>query len=506
MTLHRLISKISSSNPVLATLFSLFGDSLAYLAGASLIGLGNFVLLPLYTRYLNPAEFGTYALVDIAIQIVNIVSLLGLGVSYLKWFASLDASQHGKLLGSTLLVGWVSATIGGGLLTLGIVSRLGELWLQRTERDFVWMLLPIIVLESTQTILLTDLRAHRKAVVYSSVTVARLLGIVGFSLWFIVVQQKGILGIFSGRLVGDAISVAVLLITFFRSSRLKFSLSTAKPLIRYGLPIVSSALIASLLDATGRSFLNQYSTLEQVGYYGAAIKIANIFQVFITQPFGVAWGGLMFQIARWPNAHLVYSKISAYIFAFSLSAALILSLLSPTIFIIFTSPEYFPAITVFPALLIVRAINIMEYPASIGIYLANQTKWFLPFYLTGLSVNILLNYLLVPVYGMHGAAFAWLASWIVITSLIAWKGQKYYQLQYNNWKLFVIPVALWCAYLMARNCLAAISAHFQWIIQVGGTFSILIIVGVMIFKDVKLVQKNLGGVPLSNNSSNININ
>ena len=87
-------------------------------------------------------------------------------------------------------------------------------------------------------------------------------------------------------------------------------------MLRYGMPIVWSALIAMLLDATGRYFLNHYSTTEQVGYYAASIKIAGVFQLLITQPFGIAWGGLMFQIAKWPNARKVYSKILEYLFLF----------------------------------------------------------------------------------------------------------------------------------------------------------------------------------------------
>ena len=49
---------------------TLVGDSLVYLMGAGLIGIGNSVLLPLYTRCLSASQFGTYALLDVTVLLV----------------------------------------------------------------------------------------------------------------------------------------------------------------------------------------------------------------------------------------------------------------------------------------------------------------------------------------------------------------------------------------------------------------------------------------------------
>ena len=149
------------TDSLLRPLFALAGDLLVYLVGAAIIGLGNFILMPLYTRHLNPAEFGIYALVDVTILILVTVTQLGFGVSYLKWFADIERSRRGELLGSTLISGALAASIGGGLLALAAASPLGERWLQTADRGFAWTLLPIVVLENLQGLLLTDLRARQ---------------------------------------------------------------------------------------------------------------------------------------------------------------------------------------------------------------------------------------------------------------------------------------------------------------------------------------------------------
>jgi len=118
------------NNNVATALFALAGDTLVYLAGAAIIGLGSFILVPIYIRYLTPAEFGVYALVDVIILILVTVTQLGFGVSYLKWFADIEPSRRGELLGSTLAVGAMAATIGGALLALAVAGPWGERWLQ----------------------------------------------------------------------------------------------------------------------------------------------------------------------------------------------------------------------------------------------------------------------------------------------------------------------------------------------------------------------------------------
>jgi O-antigen/teichoic acid export membrane protein len=290
--------------------------------------------------------------------------------------------------------------------------------------------------------LLSDLRARRFAVAYSFSTIVRLATMVGASLWFISVQKLGLTGIFLGRLAGDFFGWVILILFCVKGIRLSVSLRMLLPVVRYGFPLVLSGLISILLDATGRYFLNQYSSPDQVGFYGVAIKISGLFQMLITQPFGIAWGGLMFQIAKRQNARIIYSKIFVYLFLFASSGALILSFFTPTLFSIFTTNAYNPAMAVFPAILLIRAISIMEYPAAIGIYLSGHTKWFPIICFFALIINVSIDRIFVPIYGMWGAISGWITAWTIIILLMAWIGQNYYPLKYD-WKILLSPIVFW---------------------------------------------------------------
>lgn len=486
--LGKLLDQQMLQNPLVRTLLSVVQDSVVYLIGSALLGLGNFVLVPLYTRSLTPSEFAVYSLVDINILFLVATTLMGLSISYLKWFSEIEPSERGHLLGSALGLGASAAIVGSGLLTVALVSPLGEFLLRTPDRDFAWMLLPIVVLENLQTLFLSDLRARRRAAMYSGTAAARLLAIVAASLWLVVLRQQGITGIFGGRLIGDAVGVAVAATVCLRRTKLRFSLPTGFSMIRYGLPLVGCALITLLLDASGRYFLTHYSTLEQVGLYGVAIKIANIFQMMVTRPFGTAWGGIMFQIAKGPHARVIFSKLLAYVWVLALCGALILALFTPTLFGIFATPAYQAATAVFPMLLLVRAINLMEYPTAIGLYLTERTKRLIPIYLAALAINVLLNTVLVQWFGVFGAGLAWLAAWLIIVCTMAWIGQRYYALDYD-WKMLLLPTVPWIVLLIGQRTFVQRLLALSWAVPTTLTLAMLLGIGLWLLRDFRRTQK-----------------
>jgi O-antigen/teichoic acid export membrane protein len=434
--------------PIGAALLSLASDSSVYLAGGVLIGLGNIVLVPLYTRTLSPREFGVYALIEVTVLLLVAISALKLDVSYLKWFADLVPSRRGELLGSTLLTGLSASLLGGLILSFSVAGPLGEFWLRTSAHSYAWLLCPIVILENLQALLMTDLRARRRPVPYSVSGLVRLVGMVVASYYFLSIRQMGLHGLFLGRLIGDALAVGYLSTVCLRSVVWKIVPSLTVPMIRFGLPLIWSVFAVMLQDASGRYFLSRYGTLEEVGLLAAAIKIAGVFQMLLAQPFGVAWGGVLFQIVKGRDAQIIYSKILAYVYVASFGVALILTVFAPTLFRIFTAPAYYSAIALLPLILLVRAMNVIEQPAATGIYLSGRTGIFAVIYSLTLALNLLLLYVLVPRYGAMGVAWAWLLAWAFVPILDLFVGQRTYRLSFN-WKLALFPLLPW-AFILPR--------------------------------------------------------
>jgi O-antigen/teichoic acid export membrane protein len=476
--------------PISAALMSLAGDSAVYLAGGMLVGLGNFVLIPLYTRCLPPQEFGVYALVDVTVLLVVTVSALKLDVSYLKWFADTELERHGELLGSTLMAGLVASVLGGLALSFLVGSHLGEMWLHGSGRSFAWMLFPIVASETLQALFLADLRARRRAVCYSAVGLVRLPIMVVASYYLLAVRQMGLPGLFLGRLAGDGATLILLIIVSVRLVVFRISLGFLKPMLRFGLPLVWSVFTVMLQDASGRYFLSRYGTMEQVGLLGAAIKIGSVFQVLISVPFGVAWGGVLFQIVKEREAQVIYSKIFGYVYVLALGMALVLTIFGSTLFHLFTSPAYYPAVALLPLIFLVRAMSTIEQPASVGIYLSGRTSVLGASYTVALSLNALLLWLLVPRYGIMGVGWAWLLGSAAVPLLFLILGQKHYRLSFSA-KLLAVPILLLSVTLSLAPSGYALWPSHVFLFQCVLSLVVLLVIGALVSYDLRSVRQQI---------------
>jgi O-antigen/teichoic acid export membrane protein len=249
------------------------------------------------------------------------------------------------------------------------------------------------------------------------------------------------------------------------------------------MPVVVSSLIMVALDGAGRYFVNRYNTLEQVGQFAVGVKIAGLMRILVVAPFGIAWGGLLFQIEKRADAQFIYSKLMGYILLLAVSVAAILSLFSPLLLHVFATPAYHASLSVIPLLLLVQAITVMQYPATLGIYLRSATKWQVVVLSIGLGVDLLLNRLLVPAYGMVGASVALLAAWAFATALMAFVSQKYYPLRFE-WKPVGISAAIW---LMVSVLQHSGPLHFDWgyfLLRGTACCGILLAVGLFVFRDI----------------------
>jgi O-antigen/teichoic acid export membrane protein len=439
--------------PLLATLYPLARDSMIYLVGAVVVGLGNFALVPLYTRFLPPADFGAYALIEISLLIAVTFTQLGLGTTYLRWYAETAPARRGEILASSLGAGSLAAIIGGFALSLIVRGPLGGEWLAGHRLD-AWLLWPIVFLRTSEAIFFSSLQAAQRPMAYGLAAVTRLLGLVSAGYWFVAVHPHGVGGVLRGWLVGDAACVLVLMVCCLPNMRLRVRWQLLRPMLRYGLPLVWTALMALLLDATGRYFLARFQNLSEVARYAVGVKITNILSMGFLQPFGNAWSGAAFPIAHRPNAPMTYTKIIGYALIVAALLAALTILFAPLVIGVFAGAAYSTVQRLLPWLLLPVILRLLEYWSSLPIYLQFKTHWLGPLATVETVLCVLLNYSLVPRFGALGAALAWtvsLAGGIAAVTLI---GRRYYPLPFD-WRTFGFAVSLWAIAVAASPLLSA---------------------------------------------------
>jgi O-antigen/teichoic acid export membrane protein len=427
-----------SEERVISSLRRLIGDAAVYLVGTAAVGAAGVLLVPLYTHYLAPETFGAYALIEAIVQLAVIVVTLGFNVAYLRWFAELPVGRRRQLFGATVLLVAVAAALSGTGLAVLTIAGVGSRVTGVEPHRYLWTIAPLILSGAVSNVLLTELRCQRRAVVFSVASLLRLVGTVGASLYTVAVLPGGVLGVLYGRLVGEGLAVVFLLAVTSRSLGVPGEWSELRGMVRYGLPIVASSLIITLLGVTGRYFLSWFSTMAEVGLFSVATKVAGIVGLLLVQPFGIAWGGLMFQIAREPDAKRVYALIWSATWLLGWGIVGGIGLLTPELFGVFTAPAYACAQAAFPWLLASQLLILMQYPAAIGIYLEKRTGLLSLLYVAGLVVNIGSGVALVMWFGSAGAAAAWCLANVAITAATWLTNQRLYPLSWNPVRFAVV--------------------------------------------------------------------
>ncbi len=487
---QKLLNSAGRSNEFSAVLLDLLGDSAQYFVGLILMGLATTILLPLYMRFLNPSQFGVYALIEVTSVALISISVLGFNTSYLKWFAETDEPESSRLLGSMTAINGLAGIAAGVAFALAVGSTAGARLLGGPARQYAYLLMPLVFFETLYGSFETHLRARRRPTSISIAAVTRLIAIAAFSIWLMAFQKGGLVGLFQGRVLGDLFGLCVAAYFCRRDFSLRISRRLSFAMLRYGLPLVAITLMMLGLDAAGRYLLSTYGSLDHVGLYAAGIKISNLMRIVFVAPLGAAWGGMMFQIAKKPNAQFIYSKLFSYVFLLSTTVAVIITLLTPALFAIFSAPSYQSALPLVPWLLLVQVLSVMQCPISTGLYVGNVTRWLIPIYGAGLTLDIALGRVLIPRYGMYGAAWAWALGWLAICLLMMKTGQRYYPLRFE-WQPIVLSLGLCSIVPLIRHLNVMNPERRSVLAQLACCAGVMAAVASYVFHDVKKSRADL---------------
>ena len=487
---REIVLRKAHANEFSAVLFDLAGDSAQYFAGLVLIGLANTILLPLYMRYLNPEQFGLYGLIEVTSLALILIAGLGFNTSYLKWHA--EAPGGARLFGSMAWTSVAAAGIVGTAFALFAWSAAGGRAFGGETKQIAYLLLPLVALEALYASFETHLRASRRPTAISIAALIRLIAIAAFSIWLMALRERGLAGLFEGRVLGDACSLLAAGFYCRRDFTLRISAPTVRAMLRYGMPLVLIGLAMLGLDATGRYLLDRYGSLNEVGLYTAGIKISNLMRILFVAPLGAAWGGLMFQIAKNANARFIYSKLFGYVFLLAATVAVVITFMTPGLFAILAAPAYRGGMNLIPWLLLVQVLSVLQAPLATGLYVSRATKWLIPIYVAGLAADFAAGRALVPSHGMFGAVWAWLIGWGVICLLLLKAGQKSYPLEFE-WRPIALAFGL-CAAPPVMRRLGVMNLEARSVaMQVAGSAAVVAMAVAYIVRDVKRSRASFSG-------------
>lgn len=453
-----------------------------------------FVLLPLYTRLLEPAEYGVLELVTAFSSFAFAVLMMGLPSAVNKCYHR-DAPSpelQRRILPTALWLG--IPVMAAGTVILGFCAEGLSRFLIGTDSAADLLRLGIAggALSSATAVVLASLRARERAVAFALLTLLQFGLAMTLNILLVVKFGMGIRGILWGNLVSHAVAFIVSLVVTLPESRFRPSGQLGLPLLSFGLLLVPVMLSGWVIDLSDRYVLRLFASLDEVAVYGVGYKIAMILQFAIVWPFQLAWPVVSFSISNREGHHQTYARTATYFAATLVYAAVALSLVSRVGVPVLVGEGFAEAYRIIPLICLALVFNGMHFCMSPGVHVSGKTKVFLPLTLIAASLNLGLNFLLVPRFGMFGAAWATVAAFLAL-ALGTWlTGQRYYPIPYEYKRLAKIGLMGLAVYAIGIQVPAEITAKsIVWyaVVAVVGFPLVLLLTGFLEDRERSLVKQ-----------------
>jgi O-antigen/teichoic acid export membrane protein len=407
------------------------------MAGNFILRAVHFLLLPLYSQVISTEEFGSYALITAFYTVAVIVYQGGLQQGLSKYYLETDDGKHKKeifssILNTTLIVSVVLSVI--GILFAGNIS---QLMLSTVKYDNIIVIVFVsLFAENFSYYLLYLLKTKEQA--KQVVIVTSIASLINFLLNVVLVYgyEFGISGIFIAQLVSNLILVILLLPLIKKDYQFYLDKILIKKIFLFSFPIFISGIFSIFVEVADRYLINIFLTKDDVGIYTFSYKIAIAMNLFM-MAFRTAWIPRALNLFREGNYAKEYGRIFSRLAAIIIFVFLMIVLLINDIFNFQIGDEfiikqsYAAGMSIIPFVLLGYGLYGIAGFYSIYPYVKNKSYHFFVSDFIGFIFNILLNIILIPIYGIVGAAIATMVSFLSISVYLYFISRKSVQTSYE---------------------------------------------------------------------------
>ena len=403
----------------------------------------TFLLVPFYTHVFTDFDYGIVSNLYIFIAIFNVIFIYGMDAAYLK-YAAVPTEKEDKDNFSTP---YLSVLGVGAILVLLIIALKKAIFVSFdipfNHLKLIYLVVPILFIDALNVIPFIKLRIERQAKKFATFKLLNIIINVVLNFYLILKLKWGIEAVFISNIVASAFTFLLLFPTVLKYFRIRLRSDLLVKFLKFGLPYLPAGLASMFIQGIDRPILGHLTNLGTVGIYNANYKL-GIFMMLFVSMFQYAWQPFFLQNAEEKNAKELFAKVLIY---FTVAASFILIVISLFIAdivkinifgITIIGKNFWGGLDIVPVILFGYLFNGLYVIFTAGIFIKEKSIY-VPF-ITGLGaiVNIGVNFALIPVMGMMGAAIATLAAYFAMALSLYLVTQRIYKIHYEYKKMLKI--------------------------------------------------------------------
>lgn len=384
--------------------------SAIYAIGTMISRITGLVMLPIYTRYLTPSDYGVIELLTMAIEISGI--LIGLRISqamFRFYILAEDEVEKKEIISTVLLIVLTASGIGAAILYLA-AEPLSVLIFGTSSYLFEFQLFAFTLMTNATTAVgKSYIRAKQMPILYVSIGAISLAIQVALNVIFVVVLEMHVRGVVYSALGSGAVVATGFFLYIFGGVGFHYSREIAWRLIRFVAPLVLASIGAFYVSYADKYFIRLFGSLTEVGLYAIAARISAILGT-IYQSFNMTWSADRFEIVKREDARVVFKLIFRFLSAALIISGVGLALFAGDLLRLMANQEYYSAGNIVPFLVAAGIIRIFSMFCNFGVMLNERTRYIAEATWIKVLISSFGYIVLIPYLGVYGAAIALLVS------------------------------------------------------------------------------------------------
>jgi O-antigen/teichoic acid export membrane protein len=437
-----------------------------------LVQAGGFVLLPLYTSCLTPADYGVLEILSRMADTVGTILMFGGFRQALLTFYQQSASETDRrqVIATALSLFGTTIFIGGGAVLVfaeplsGLLNGFTHNGGERIGPQLFRLALLGILLEPFSQVPLTLLQARVESIRFVTITISQFILRIILCVLLVKYLHGGVAGaLASTAIIGTAFGLGLCGREVLRSPGLP-TLHHLRGLLRFALPLVPGGLCFFMLHHGDRFFLLRCRDLHEVGTYALGYKLAMGVVMFSLSPLYMVWSSQMYKVAEGDEAAEIFGAAITRILSAYLLVALALALFQDDVVLLLGGAPYAGAAAIVAPVLLAYFFQSAASLMDAGLYVRHRTGLKLAITLATTIVMLSMYALLIPWLGGMGAALATLVGFFFLAVCTWAVSRRVFPVRYE-WRrlaaLLGLAIGLW---LLSRTLP---SAMWVWPIKAG---------------------------------------
>ena len=410
----------------------------------------GFLMIPLYTSFLTPADYGIFELLTMLVMILGIMIQGGISSAMFKFYNSCEDKSDKKEYISTIFI-FVNVVC----FVLCILSSLFSgylsyaLFADGKYGYHVILMLISFFFSIVTTVPETYLMVQKKSKQYAIMSLVLLFISLSLNIYFVAFAKLAVLGVLYASIIARILHAAYLMKITLPEIGLKFDINKLKTVLTFSIPMIPAELGMFVFACSDRFFLSHMSNLSEVGIYSLGYKFAFMLSFLVIQPFMQVWEQEMYEISGKEGAETIFGRIYIYLVCAVMFSGLLMSVFIKEVIELVATSQFHSAWKVVPFIALAYVFRASYYYFRMAMFIKSKTLSLSKVTVIGALFSLLLNYILIPRYGAIGASIATLCSYFILSATTFVLSQKLVKMRIesvNLCKIMLISLVTFIVY------------------------------------------------------------